>query len=114
MGELSLETLLVEAPSAPMSVGDVMALRRLAALARAPMLVRAPPAVDAGALQLLRESGAIGIVVDVSGAGKLADLRKTIDSLPDRGRKRDDKSDALVPAQSGGGHDHDDDDYDDD
>jgi hypothetical protein len=114
MGELSLEALLVEAPPSPMSVGDVMALRRLAALARVPMLVRAQPAMDAGSLQLLRESGAIGIVVNLSSAGKLADLRRTIDSLPDRGRKRDDKSDALVPAQSGGGHDHDDDDYDDD
>ena len=113
MGELSLEALLVEVPALPMSVAGVMALRRLAALARAPMLVRAQPSTDAGDLQLLRESGAIGIVVDLSNTAKLGDLRKTIDSLPDRGRKREDKSDALVPAQAGG-HDHDDDDDDDD
>ncbi len=112
MGELSLDALLIDSPGAPLSVSDVMELRRLAALTRVPLLVRLDPAIDAGALQLLRESGAIGVVAD--SAGKLTDLRKTVESLPDRGRKRDDKSDALVPAStSAGSHDHDDDDFDD-
>lgn len=113
MGELSLDALLVDPPEAPFKVADVLALRRIAAMARAPMLARVDPSMDAGTLQLLRESGAIAAVVAASSAAKLGDLTKTIASLPERGRKRDDKSDALVPAQSTGGHDHDDDDDDD-
>jgi hypothetical protein len=111
MGELTLDALLVDAPDSPMSVGDVLALRRVAALARAPLIVRSAPGIEAGTLQLLRESGGIGVALDASSAGKLADLRKTIESLPERGRKGADKSEALVPAStSAGSHDHDDDD----
>jgi hypothetical protein len=94
-------------------VDDVLGLRRLAALARAPMLVRTGADTAPGALQLLRESGAVGVVLDVSDVAKLGGLTKSIESLPERGRKPQDKSEALVPAQAmAGGHDEDDDDDD--
>jgi hypothetical protein len=113
VGELSLDALLVAPPKAPFSVADVLALRRIASLARAPMFATVDPAMDAGTLQLLRESGVIALQVAAADAGGIADLKNMIASLPERGRKREDKSEALVPAQAmAGGHDDDDDDDD--
>jgi hypothetical protein len=115
LGELSLDAVLVTAPETPVTVAGALALRRLAAFVRAPLLVETGAGAEAGLLHLLRESGAAGIVLPSSDIGKVGEVRERIASLPARGRKREEqRAEPLVPAQAmAGGHD-DDDDYDDD
>jgi len=114
-GDLTLDALLVAAPEPPMTVGRVLDLRRVAGMGRAPLLVEIDADADAGVLQLLRESGAIGVVV--AGAGKVAELKERIASMPVRGKRPEEHGgdQPLVPAStSAGSHNHDDDDdYDD-
>ena len=112
LGDLGLDALVVVAPDAPLTVERLLAVRRLSALARTPLLANAKPDIDAKSLELLRDSGVAGIVLE--DAGKLAALKNRIAALPPRGRHKENHSDAVIPAQASGGHDHDeDDDYDD-
>ena len=112
LGDLGLDALVVAAPEAPLTVERLLAVRRLSALARTPLLANAKPDIDEKSLELLRDSGVAGIVLD--DAGKLAALKKRIAALPARGRRKENHSDAVIPAQASGGHDHnEDDDYDD-
>ncbi len=113
LGELGLDALVIAAPDAPLTVERLLAVRRLSALARTPLLANAKPDVDEKSLELLRDCGVAGVVLE--DAGKLAALKKRIAALPPRGRRKEDHSDAVIPAQAAAGHDHDeeDDDYDD-
>ena len=112
LGDLGLDALVIAAPEAPLTVERLLAVRRLSALARTPLLANAKPDIDAKSLELLRDSGVAGIVLD--DAGKLAALKKRIAALPPRGRRKENHADAVIPAQVSGEHDHDeDDDYDD-
>ena len=112
LGDLGLDALLIAAPEAPFTVERLLAVRRLSALARTPLLANAKPDVDEKSLELLRDSGVAGIVLD--DAGKLAALKKSIAALPPRGRRKENHTDAVIPAQAAAGHDYDeDDDYDD-
>ena len=112
LGDLGLDALVVAAPEAPLTVGRLLAVRRLSALARTPLLANAKPDIDEKSLELLRDSGVSGIVLD--DVGKLAALKKRIAALPSRGRRKENHADAVIPAQASSGHDHDeDDDYDD-
>lgn len=115
LGELSLEALVISAPEPPITVARVLDLRRVAGLARAPLLVEVDPAVDASTLQILRESGATGVIVPAAALAKLPELIERIAALPVRGKRKEEHSEALVPAsaQTGGHDDDDDDDYDD-
>ena len=112
LGELGLDALVVAAPETPLTVERLLALRRLSALARTPLLANAKPDIDEKSLELLRDSGVAGIVLN--DVGKLAALKKRIAALPPRGRRKENHADAVIPAQVSGEHDHDeDDDYDD-
>lgn len=110
LSDLNLDALLVAAPEPPVTVARVLDLRRVAGLGHAPLLVEVQPDIDASTLQILRESGATGVVIPAAGIAKLPELLERIASLPVRGRRKEEHADALVPAQS---HGHDDD-YDDD
>lgn len=112
LGDLSLDAILTAAPTPPLTVARVLDLRRIAGMGRAPLLVEADAGADASFLQVLRESGATGIVVPASDVGKIEVLRERIASVPVRGLKKEAPADVLVPASAQtGGHD---DDYDDD
>jgi len=111
LGDLGLDAVVIAAPEAPFTVERLLAVRRLSALTRTPLLANAKPDVDEKSLELLRDSGVAGIVLD--DVGKLAALKKRIAALPQRGRRKENHSDAVIPAQAAAGHDHDDDDYDD-
>jgi hypothetical protein len=113
LGDLTLDAIIVPAPQTPVTVSRLLDLRRVSALARAPLLVEVDAGAEASLLQLLRDSGVAGVVVGASAIGKLGELRERILSLPARGRRREEHAEALVPAQATAGHDHDDD-YDDD
>ena len=116
IGDLNLDAIIVAAPSGALDVARLLDLRRIVALGRAPLFVEVDAGVDATALNVLRDSGAAGIVVPASAIGKLGELRERIASLPARGKRRDERRDdatqPLVPASVTAGGDEDDD-YDD-
>jgi predicted Fe-Mo cluster-binding NifX family protein len=113
LGDLGLDAMILPAPAKPLTVERLVELRRVAALARTPLLVEDDGGAEASLLQLLRDSGVAGVVVPASAIGKLSGLRERIVALPARGKRREEHVEALVPAQATVGHDHDDD-YDDD
>lgn len=110
--DLNLDAIIVAKPETPLTLARLLELRRVIALARAPLLIGADPDWDAGVLQVLRESGAAGVVVGAGAISKLGELRERIAALPLRGKRREEHAEALVPAQAQAGHDHDD--FDDD
>ncbi len=113
LGDLGLDALIVPGPGGRLSVQELLALRRIAALARTPLLTEVKGDADADLLQALREAGVAGVIVDASDIGKLGSLQERIAALPPRGRKKEERADAVLPAGGGGGeHDHDDDDDD--
>lgn len=114
LGDLGLDALVVRAPAEPLTLEALLGLRRVAALARLPMLVSVSPDIAASRLHALRDSGVAGVLVEGSSLGKLGQLRETIAGLPARGRKREEKNEATISAGAVVGHSHDDDDYDDD
>jgi len=112
LSDLTLDAVIVPAPKSPFTVERLLELRRVAALARAPLLVEDDGSADTALLQLLRESGVAGIVVGAGAIGKLGDLRERIVAIPARGKRREEHAEALVPAQAQGhehGYDDDDD-----
>jgi len=112
VGDLGLDALVIAATDVPLTIERLLTVRRLSSLARTPLLANAKPDIDSKSLELLRDSGVAGVVLD--DAGKLAALKKRIAALPPRGRRKETHTDALIPAQATTPHDHDeDDDYDD-
>lgn len=112
LGDLGLEALIVPGPGDKLSLRELLVFRRIAALAHTPVLTDVAPDADAGLLQTLREAGVAGVIVDSSGIGKLESLRERIAGLPARGKKKEERAEAMVPASAmaGGDHEHEDDD----
>jgi hypothetical protein len=98
LGDLGPEALVVNSPEGPLTVQDLLALRRVAALARTPLLTSVRPDAAPGHLQALRESGVAGVIVDSSAIGKLEALRERIAALPPRGKRAEEKAEAVLPA----------------
>jgi len=111
VGDLGLDAVVIPAPELPLTVERFIALRRVSALARTPILADVPSDIGASALELLRDSGVAGVIV--SDLAKLGALKERVDALPARGHKREERSEATISSQAATGHDHDDDDDDD-
>ncbi len=114
LGELGLDALMIPAPQAPLTVERLLSLRRLASLARTPLLTEVAPDIDASQLHVLRESGVLGVIIGAPSLGKLESLRQRIATLPARGHGREEHAEALIPAQALAGADHEDEYEDDD
>jgi hypothetical protein len=116
LSDLGLDAVIATVPDGAFTIERLLELRRVSALARTPLLVEVPADAEASRLQALRESGVAGVIVDGSAVGKLGKLRETVASLPARGKRREERSEAMLPTGVGAaaGHDHDDDDFDDD
>lgn len=112
LGDLNLDAIIITAPAAPVTLAQLLELRRISGLTRTALLVQTDVSIEPALLQVLRDSGAVGIVVDASAIGKLGELRDRIASLPTPGRKKDERSEVTVSASAAAGHNHDD--YDDD
>jgi hypothetical protein len=112
IGELGLDALVVRAPQLPLTVERLLAVRRISAFTRTALLMDVPPDIDAASLRLLRDSGVAGLVL--GDAGKLGALKERVAALPVRGKRKEEHTDALLPATGAGGHEHDDDDWDED
>jgi hypothetical protein len=94
---LSLEALEVPAVAEPLTLRGMLELRRLSLYSQTPLLVEVPPEVDASRLQALREAGAVGVILDGKHVDKLMALREAVLSLPSRGRRREERAEALLP-----------------
>ena len=113
LGDMGLDALIVPGPGGKLSVKELLGYRRLAALARTPLLTEVKVDADADLLQALREAGVAGVIVDASGIAKLGGLTERIQGLPARGKKKEEKAEVMVPAgavAAGGIHEHEDDD----
>jgi hypothetical protein len=113
LGDMGLDALIVPGPGEKLSVQELLGFRRLAALARTPLLTEVKADADADLLQALREAGVAGVIVEASGIGKLEGLRERIAALPARGKQKEEKAEVMVPAGAvagGGNHEHEDDD----
>lgn len=113
LADLNLDGLIPPSPDGSLTIERLLELRRLSALGRTPLLVEVSGDAEASRLQTLRESGVAGVILEGSALGKLGKLRQVIAGLPARGKKREERSDATIPAAAMAGHDHDDD-FDDD
>jgi len=97
LGELGLDAIIVPPPPERLTLHELLKLRRTAALTRTPLLTSVKPDAEAGYLQVLLDSGVAGVIVDWSAAGKLGDLKARIESLPPRGRRREERAEAVLP-----------------
>ena len=113
LAELNLDALIPPSPDGALTIERLLELRRVSALGRTPLFVEVSGDVDASRLHALRESGVAGVIVEGSDVGKLGKLREVIAALPARGKRREERSEATIPAAAMAGHDHDDD-FDDD
>ena len=112
LGDLNLDALIPPSPDGSLTIERLLELRRVLVLGRMPLLVEVADDADASRLQALRESGVAGVIIDGSSLSKLGKLAETIAALPARGKKREEHSEAMLPAAAMAGHDHDDDDDD--
>ena len=108
---IDLDAVVVTAEVAAMTVRDQLALRRVASLTGAHLLVAASAAPDAATLEAWRDAGAPAVLV----SGSIANIRATVEAagaVP-APKRRDDRSTPLIGATRAGRHAHDDEDDDD-
>ena len=101
LGGLSLDALEVAPFAEPLTIRRLVQLRRLSSLSQTPLLVEGNPGIGPSRLEALREAGVTGIILDGRSADKLAALREAVLSLPPRGRRREARTDALLPSLIG-------------
>jgi len=95
---LSLDALDVGPLGEPFTLRRLMSLRRVSLLSQTPLLVDVPAGIEASRLEALREAGVAGVVLDGRSADKLQTLLDAVLSLPPRGRRREGRTEALLPA----------------
>ncbi|HXK32822.1 MAG TPA: hypothetical protein VNM91_02275 [Dehalococcoidia bacterium] len=107
----NLDALYVGKIDGALTVRRQMELRRLFAMTRKPLMAAVSGSIGAAELQALRDAN-VAVVVAES-PGEVEALRRTVDALPPRARRRDgeDRPTPLVPrAAAADEHDHDDED----
>lgn len=100
LGDLPLDALLVPTPEAPLTVWRLLELRRISVLSRTPLLTEISAGADAPQLHALREAGVAGVIIESRALDHLPALREVIGSLPPRGRRREERPEAILPAQA--------------
>jgi hypothetical protein len=101
LGGLPLDALEAPVVGEPFTLRRLIELRRLSMLSQTPLLVDVAAEVGPTRLESLREAGAAGVIVEGTSADKLAALREAVLSLPPRGWRRDERTEALVPSLTG-------------
>lgn len=94
LGELPLDAVLVQAPPPPLTVSQLMSLRRITYLCRLPALALVPPETHPPYLRCLVEMGVVGAVT--ASLGQVEALRKAISSMPP-GKRREERPEPVVP-----------------
>lgn len=81
----------------PMTVGSQVSLLRISGFAGKPLFVELNEQPSSSDLEVLREAGAVGIVVSADlGSARIAELRKAIDDLPPRRKPRRDEREPVA------------------
>ncbi len=75
-------------PALPLSLSDLLQIRRTAVLLDAPFALQSPPDISSGDLQVLRDSGLAVLLLDPATPGDVAALRERIAALPERSRRQ--------------------------
>jgi hypothetical protein len=106
----SLDALYVGEIKSAMTVRKQMELRRMFGLARKPLMASIPADLSQSELQALRDTNVVVVAND--SADGVEKLRKLIDALPPRSRRKEDpeRPIAMVPRSAPGAGDEDDDD----
>jgi hypothetical protein len=97
---MPLDAILLRHWKGPLTVRQQMELQRISGLARKPLILPVPPNVTADELQMLREAAVIAVAVEGDNKAAfetLASLRKVIDELPSRRRRREEHGEAILP-----------------
>lgn len=97
---LPLDAVLLEPRDGPLTVRQQLELQRISALTRKPLILPVSPQITSGELQVLREAAVVAVAVEADGKGALdglAVLRKLIDDLPPRQRRREERGEAILP-----------------
>jgi len=97
---LPLDAILLRHWKGPLTVRQQMELHRISGLARKPLILPVSPQVTGDELQMLREAAVIAIAVEGDSKAAfdtLASLRKVIDELPPRRRRREEHGEAILP-----------------
>lgn len=97
---LPLDAVLLRPRKGPLTVRQQMDLQRISSLSRKPLILPVPPQVTSAELQVLREAAVVGVAVEADSKGSLdalAALRKLIDELPPRQRRREERGEAILP-----------------
>jgi hypothetical protein len=106
----SLDALYVGEIKGAMTVRKQMELRRMFGLARKPLMASIPAELSQSELQALRDTNVVVVASD--SADGVDKLRKLIDALPPRSRRKEDpeRPIAMVPRSAPGADEEDDDD----
>ena len=97
-----LDAIHIGALDGPLTVRRQIDLRRIYAMTRKPLMATVKAALGAAELQALRDTNVI--VIAVEGGENIERLRKAIDALPPRSRRKDDdRPTPLVPRTVGAG-----------
>ena len=95
---LELDALLVPAHEGPLSVRDQLLTRRIAELARKPLIVPVAPGISSDALQVWRDAGAPVVLAPGADASALERLVATTHDVPAPRERREERPDPLLPA----------------
>ena len=110
----SLDAIYVDREVASATIMKALELQRVGGLARKPLLVPLPVDSTKDDLMALRDAGVAMLAVDTKERGALDSLKKfreTIDALPRRRPRKDDKREAFLPTSgAGAAHEHEEDD----
>ena len=98
MESLPLDALLVPPLQGPFTIQRQLDLKRLFLLTRTPLLMEVGADAAAAHLRCLRDAGVVGVIVDGGDGRRLAQVRQAIDGLPSRGRRREERAEAILPA----------------
>jgi len=66
-----------------------------------PTIVAVSDGISAKQVETLRNAGAVGLLVDLSSADRIAELRETIDNLPRKKRRSEETNSPIVPFGGG-------------
>ena len=105
---LDLDAVLIAAPSERMTVRQQLQTRRIADLARKPLVAHAQAAVPTATLELWRDAGIAAVLVPASTAAAL--LAAAAEVAPPREPKKESRPDAILPAPRASDDDDEDDD----
>ncbi len=94
LGELPLDAVLLQVPPPPLTVSQLLSVRRITYLCRQPALALVPPEAHPPYLRCLVDMGVAGAVA--SSFTQVEALRKAIASMPP-GKRREERPEPVVP-----------------